>query len=103
MMKLTVLYGPPTDTAAFDRHYGDVHAPLAKKIPGIVRFEAGKVTTLDGSDSPYYLMAQLWFEDMAAFGAGMGSPEGAAAAADIANFASGGATTLLTEVDESNP
>jgi uncharacterized protein (TIGR02118 family) len=99
MMKLTVLYGPPTDTAAFDQHYQDVHAPLAQKIPGISRFEAGKVTTLDGSDSPYYLMAQLWFEDMAAFGAGMGSPEGAAAAADVPTFATGGATMLLTEVE----
>ena len=99
MMKLTVLYGPPTDTAAFDQHYQDVHAPLAQKIPGLTRFEAGKVTTLDGSDPPYYLMAQLWFEDMASFGAGMGSPEGAAAAADVPTFASGGATMLLIEVE----
>lgn len=99
MTKLTVLYGPPTDIAAFDQHYRDVHAPLAEKIPGVTRFEAGKVTTVDGSDSPYYLMAQLWFDDMEAFGAGMGSPEGAAAAADVATFASGGATMLLTEVE----
>ncbi len=99
MTKLTVLYGPPTDIAAFDQHYRDVHAPLAEKIPGVTRFEAGKVTTVDGSDSPYYLMAQLWFDNMEAFGAGMGSPEGAAAAADVATFASGGATMLLTEVE----
>ncbi len=102
MMKLTVLYGPPTDTAAFDQHYDDVHAPLAKKIPGLTRFEAGKVSTADGSDSPYYLMAQLWFEDMASFGTAMGSEEGAAAAADIANFASGGVTTLISEVEASD-
>jgi len=99
MMKLTVLYGPPTDTAAFDQHYHDVHAPLAEKIPGLKRFEAGKVSTADGSDSPYYLMAQLWFDDMASFGAGMGSPEGAATAADVATFASGGATMLIGEVE----
>ena len=99
MMKLTVLYGPPTDTAAFDQHYQEVHVPLAQKIPGVTRFEAGKVSTPDGSDSPYYLMAQLWFEDMDAFGAAMGSPEGAAAGADIGNFATGGATTLITEVE----
>lgn len=98
-MKLTVLYGPPTDTAAFDQHYNDVHVPLAQKIPGVTRLEAGKVSTVDGSDSPYYLMAQLWFEDMASFGAGMGSPEGTAAAADVATFASGGATMLISEID----
>ena len=98
-MKLTVLYGPPTDTAAFDQHYHDVHVPLAQKIPGVTRFEAGKVSTVDGSDAPYYLMAQLWFEDMAAFGTSMGSPEGAAAAADMANLSSGGVTTLVTEIE----
>ena len=99
MIKLTVLYGPPTDRDAFDAHYRDVHAPLAKKIPGLTRFEAGTVSTLDGSEPPYHLMAQLWFDDMTSFGAGMGSPEGQAAAADIGNLASGGVTTLLTEVE----
>lgn len=98
MMKLTVLYGSPTDEAAFDAHYEGVHAPLARKIPGLQRFEHGKPTTLDGSPSPYYLMAELWFDDAAAFGAAMGSPEGQEAAADIGNFAAGGATMLLTEV-----
>jgi uncharacterized protein (TIGR02118 family) len=99
MIKLTVLYGKPTDLAEFDEHYKNVHAPLARKIPGLTRFEAGTVTTLDGSEPPYHLMAQLWFDDMDTFGAGMGSPEGAAAAADVATFATGGATMLLTEVD----
>ena len=98
MIKLTVLYGPPTDTSAFDAHYRDVHAPLAKKIPGLTRFEAGTVTTLDGSEPPYHLMAQLWFDDMTSFGAGMGSPEGQAAAADICNLPAP-VTTLLTEVE----
>ncbi len=99
MIKLTVLYGPPTDAPAFDEHYQNVHAPLARKIPGLARFEAGTVSTLDGSDPPYHLMAQLWFDDMDAFAAGMGSPEGAAAAADIENLASGGVTSLMSEVD----
>ena len=99
MMKLTVLYGPPTDPAAFDQYFRDVHAPLAKAIPRLERFEAGTVTTLDGSESPYHWMAQIWFEDTAAFSAGIGSPKGQAAAADIAAFATGGATMLLTEVE----
>lgn len=98
MIKLTVLYGAPADEAAFDEHYTSVHVPLVDAIPGLSRFEAGKVATLDGSTPPYYWMAQLWFDDMASFGAGMGSPEGAAASADVETFATGGATLLLTEV-----
>lgn len=99
MIKLTVLYHPPADPASFDRHYREVHAPLARQIPGVMRFEAGLVTTLDGSTAPYHLMAQLWFDDMASFATGMGSPEGRAASADLASFATAGATTLLTEVE----
>lgn len=98
MMKLTVLYGAPADEAAFDEHYEGVHAPLARKIPGLQRFEHGKPTTLDGSSSPYYHMAELCFDDAAAFGAAMVSPEGQETAADVGNFASGGVTMLLTEV-----
>lgn len=98
MMKLTVLYGAPTDESAFDSHYETVHAPLVRKIPGLQRFEYGKPGTLDGSPSPHYLMADLWFDDMAAFGTAMGSPEGQETAGDIENFASGGATMLVTEI-----
>jgi uncharacterized protein (TIGR02118 family) len=99
MVKLTVLYGRPTDPDEFDRYYGEVHEPGARTIPGLLRLEAGKVTTLDGSEAPYYLMAQLWFEDMAAFAAGAGSPEGVATAADVETFATGGTTMLLTAVE----
>lgn len=98
MMKLTVLYGAPDDEAAFDAHYESVHAPLARAIPGLQRFEHGKPSTLDGSPSPYYLMAELWFDDMAAFGEAMGSPKGQETAGDVANFATGGATMLITEI-----
>ena len=99
MIKLTVLYNPPPDPEAFDRHYWDVHAPLARRMPGIVRFEAWRVTAPDGGEAPYHLMAQLWFDDMASFAAGVGSPEGQAAGADLATFATAGVLTLLSEVE----
>lgn len=96
MMKLTVLYGAPAGQAAFDAHYEGVHGPLTRKIRALQRFEHGKPTTLDGSPSPYDLMADLWFHDAAAFAAAMASPEGDQTAADVRNFATGGATMLLT-------
>ena len=99
MIKLSVLYGKPTDTAAFDEHYRSVHAPLARAIPGLKRFEYGTLSTLDGSEPPFYLMANLWFDDMEAFGAGMSSPEGAAAGDDVPKFATGGATLAISEVE----
>ena len=98
MTKLTVLYGVPTDPAAFDEHYRSVHAPLAKKIPDLDRFEVTRVVgTADGSTPQHHLIAELVFKDAATLGASMGSPAGKAAADDVANFATGGATLLISE------
>jgi uncharacterized protein (TIGR02118 family) len=99
MVKLVVCYGAPDDPAAFDEHYASTHAPLAQKIPTLRRFEAGKVLgTADGSPAPYYLLAELWFDDADALQAAMGSPEGQAAANDVPTFATGGATMMIAEV-----
>ena len=53
--------------------------------------------TPDGSDAPYYYLAELLFDDMEALQAALGSPEGQAAAGDLANFATGGATLMIAE------
>jgi uncharacterized protein (TIGR02118 family) len=98
MVKLIVAYGPPDDPAAFDEHYRSTHAPLARAVPGLRRFDAGKVLgTTDGSPAPYYLIAELFFDDAEALQSGMGSPEGQAAAADVGTFASGGVTMMIAE------
>lgn len=99
MVKLTVLYGPPTDASAFDAYYLDTHVPLADKIPGLKRNEVSKVSgSLDGSTPPYHMQAELYFDDMDSLMAGFGSAEGQAAAADVANFATGSVTMMLSEV-----
>jgi uncharacterized protein (TIGR02118 family) len=95
MVKLVVLYGQPDDPAAFDAYYADTHAPLAEKIPGLRKFEHGKVL---GPEPPYYFMAALYYDDLEALEAGRASAEGQAAAADVANFATGGATLMVAEV-----
>jgi uncharacterized protein (TIGR02118 family) len=98
MAKLVVLYGPPEDTAAFDAHYAGTHAPLAEKVPGLRRFEHGRVLAgADGSDAPYHYMAELHFDDADALAAGLGSPEGQAAGEDVGNFATGGVTMFVAE------
>ncbi len=99
MVKLTVLYGQPKDPAAFERYYLDTHTPIALKIKGLRRFEIAKVVgAADGSPSPYYRVADLYFDDAKHMQECLGSQEGQAAAADIANFASGGATLLIADV-----
>jgi uncharacterized protein (TIGR02118 family) len=98
MVKLVVGYGTPDDPAAFDEHYASIHVPLVHKIPNLKRFEFGKVLgTPDGSQAPYYFLALLWFDSPQELEAAMGSAEGQAAGADVATFASGGATLMIAE------
>lgn len=97
--QLTVLYLQPDDPAAFDAYYEATHAPLARRIPGLRGYSAMHPGARpDGSAQAEYLVATLLFDDEAALGEGLGSPEGDAAARDIRNFATGGATMLIGEV-----
>ena len=91
MAHLVVMYKTPTDTAAFDKHYSDKHIALAKKIPGVRKYEIsrGAVATPAGP-SGYHLVAVLRFDDMAAIQNALASAEGQAAVADVGTFATGG-------------
>jgi uncharacterized protein (TIGR02118 family) len=101
MVKLVVLYGPPEDPEAFERHYADTHTALATAVPGLRRFEAARgIATPDGSDVPYQRIAELTFDDVESLQAGMGSKEGQAAVDDIPNFATGGVTVFIAQLDE---
>jgi uncharacterized protein (TIGR02118 family) len=98
MAKLTALYGYPTYPAAFEEYYANHHVPLVEKIPNLRQFEAGKViATPDGSEPPYFWIADLYFESVEQVQSSMGSSEGQAAAEDIQNFATGGATLFISE------
>jgi uncharacterized protein (TIGR02118 family) len=98
MVKLVVCYGQPDDPAAFDSYYAETHVPLVQKIPNLRGFEAGKVLgTPDGSSAPYYYLAELSFNSAEELQQAMGSAEGEAAGADVAKFATGGATVMIAE------
>ena len=99
MVKLTVLYGLPADSEAFEDYYANTHVPLAAKIPNVQRFESGRVAAPDGGNPPYQRIAELWFESASVMQDSLSSPEGKAATDDIPNFATGGATVFVSEVE----
>jgi uncharacterized protein (TIGR02118 family) len=39
MTRMVVIYRTPKNVEAFDRHYFEIHVPLAKKIPGLRKYE----------------------------------------------------------------
>ena len=45
MVHFLVTYEQPADVAAFDRHYFDVHMPLAKRLPGLRRYSISRNPT----------------------------------------------------------
>ena len=98
MARLLVMYKTPQDGAAFDRYYFEKHVPLAKRIPGLRKYEIsrGAVGSPAGA-SNYHLVAILHFDDVAAIQAGIASPDGQAAVGDLQNFATGGADIFMFE------
>ena len=87
MARLVVLYKTPQDAAAFDKHYFGAHIPLAKKIPGLRKYEVshGLVATPAGP-SEFHLVTTLYFDDMTAIQKAFASAEGQATAADVQTF-----------------
>lgn len=96
MARLLVLYKTPKDPAAFDRYYAETHAPLARALPGLRRYEVsrGTVRTPDGP-AGVHLVAALTFDTLGDIQAALASPEGQAAAGDLGNFADGGLDLLM--------
>jgi uncharacterized protein (TIGR02118 family) len=101
MAHVVVMYKTPKDSAAFDKYYAETHIPIAKKLPGLRKYEVsrGPVATPAGP-SAFHLIATLYFDSMAEIQAAFGSAEGKAAAADVPKFATGGADMLLFDTQE---
>jgi len=87
MMKLVALYGTPDDPEAFDKAYVETHIPLIKKVPGLQRVEANKITQVVMGKKAPYMVGTLTFADMDALQAAMNSPEMAAAGENLDSFA----------------
>jgi uncharacterized protein (TIGR02118 family) len=88
MARMVVIYKRPDDVAAFERHYFEKHIPLAKKLPGILKYEVsyGPIVSPRGP-SDAYLIGTLSFADMAAMSAAFASEVGQACAADVREYA----------------
>jgi len=99
MVRVTVIYGPPADPAAFDTYYAGTHCKLVDKMPLIKSFSysRGAVASSDPA-KPVHLVAYLDYASKADLDASLGSEAGKAAVADVANFATGGVTILTAEI-----
>ncbi len=100
MKKMIVVYKTPPDADAFMGYYRDIHLPLVRKIPGLVKIEVTRITRTILGEPDTALVAELCFADEASFREAMRSPENAATGADLGNFAEGLATVMIGDVIE---
>jgi uncharacterized protein (TIGR02118 family) len=97
MIKIIALYRRPDDYDGFVRHYREVHLPLVRRIPGLIRLEVAEVKRTLISEFPYVIMTEMCYPDAATFKAAMKSPEQAAVAADLQEFAADLVTAIQVE------
>jgi len=83
--RFLAVYENPADPDKFDRHYRQVHVPLACRLPGLRRYTLSlHIAPLRGA--PYFLVAELEWDTMPDLKVAFASPEGDATAADAARL-----------------
>lgn len=67
MAKMTVIYKTPKDKVFFEKHYFEVHIPLAKQLHGLIKYEIndGMIISPSGH-AEVHLIANLYFDTLAA-------------------------------------
>ena len=99
--RFLVLWERPTDPEAFERHYREVHIPLAREIPRL-RSYAIADNPLPVRGESYFRIAELRWDTMDDLRAGIASPAGRACAADVDKLAeyAGCRSLVLNEFEE---
>jgi uncharacterized protein (TIGR02118 family) len=98
MVKLIALYKTPAEIEEFEKQYFETYTPLVEKIPGLLKSEVAKLSGLQGQESTFYMMTEMYFEDMDRLNEAMASAEGKAAGRNLMNFAKDYAVMFYGEV-----
>jgi len=98
---LVVLYKrPDLSREQFRRHLENIHAPLAKALPGLRKYiQNHPANDPHRSASAWDAIVELYFDDWETMEAAWASPQGAASDADLPRFADLNRTTWSV-VDE---
>ncbi|MEC3914769.1 EthD family reductase [Nocardia sp. CDC160] len=94
MHRLLVLYPEPVDPDHFRDYYVTKHLPLVREMPGLLACRYSFDVAAANGAAPYFAIFEADFADADALAASQASPEGKRAAADVANYATGGVVVL---------
>lgn len=99
-VKVTALYNAPKDPAAFEAYYAGTHMPMVYAVKGLARVELAKPLPGPGGKPPaFYRITELWFDSMASMQEITSRPEWKKVVEDVPNFATGGATVLVSAIE----
>ena len=101
-VKLIVIYPRPKDIEAFEKLYQEEHVPMAvEKLSGKTKFVATKVVaTPDGTPSPFYRIAEVYFPSLQALQACAESAGGQETVAHAIKISSGGTPVFLVAEEQ---
>ena len=98
--KITLYYGQPKSAEEFDKYYYEKHLPRVYAVKAIKKVEISRpVPTPDGKPPATYLIIEMYFDSLDALRAEQATDEWKALAADVPNFASGGATPTVSVIE----
>ena len=98
-IKLTVLYGTPKDPAQFEKYYAETHMPMVYAVKEIKRTEVAMgLPGPGGAPPPFYRIFEAWFDSPEHFKQVTGTAQWKKIGDDVPNFASGGATVLISKI-----
>lgn len=98
MVKVVAMYGHPEDKQAFDAHYFEKHIPLTEKIPGLKEVKVSKYDRDPmGNPSRYYIICEMYYDNMDELKNGLSSDEGRASAKDAMSLAGKSVTFMVGE------
>ncbi len=106
MVKVIVLQPRRVDMSPedFEQHLQKTHLPLVTKLPGLRRLVVNRVLPDPNGPPPAYdAVAEDWFDDAAAVGAALASPEGQAVADDVPNYLDMSRFALLVVEEQEVP
>ena len=71
---------------AFSAYWKETHGPIVAAVPGLRKYVQNHAQATPDGNVFCDGIAEMWFDDMASFGAGMGSDQGRALLEDARNF-----------------
>lgn len=98
MVKMTALYKRPPDVDAFFDHYHNVHLPIIRRLPGLIKMELSTTFAFKGEPGNPFLQADMFFADRDSLMAALKSEPGRESGKDAQEFAGEYVQVLFADV-----